>query len=191
MMQKTSKANATSHPGSFSTKWKVALSFCMLLLTFSHLYAKDKYYNYLKNGISFSIPIDWKTIADESLPGKGYYYSAESTAKKTTGLFNLVTINNVENPVKSLLVQQKHMKEEVLYQEAGIEFTELENCSFGSMDATKVNYESIVKGIKISGTIYCFNCSEKTYLLFFQTGLKDQKNNAKVFRMIELTFACR
>ena len=36
-----------------------------------------------------------------------------------------------------------------------------------------------------------FNCSEKTYLLFFQTGTSDQKNNSKVFRMIELTFACR
>jgi len=191
MIPKTSKPNATFHLDSMRKKWKVALVFCMLLLTFSHSYGKDKYYNYLKNGVSFSIPLDWKTISDESLPGKGYYYSAESTAKNTTGLFNLVTINNVENPVKSLLVQQKNMKEEAIYQEAGIEFTEMENCSFGSVNATKVKYESIVKGTKISGTIYCFNCSEKTYLLFFQTGLKDQKNNAKVFRMIELTFACR
>jgi len=67
----------------------------------------------------------------------------------------------------------------------------IESCNFGSMDARKANYESVVKGTKVSGTIYCFNCSEKTYLIFFQTGLKDQKNNAKVFRMIELTFACR
>jgi len=170
---------------------KVVLVFCLLLLTLPQLYGKDKYYNYLKNGVSFSIPSEWKTIADETLPNKGYYYSAESTAKNTTGLFNLVTINNVENPVKSLLVQQRNMKEEAIYQEAGIEFTEMESCSFGSMDATKVRYESIVKGTKVTGTIYCFNCSEKTYLLFFQSGLPDQKQNAKIFRMIELTFACR
>jgi hypothetical protein len=172
-------------------KWKVALVFSIFLLSVAHSHGKDKYYNYLKNGVSFSIPVDWKTISDEPLPNKGYYYSAESTAAKSTGLFSLVTVNNVENPVKSLLVQQKNMKEEVIYQESGIEFTEMENCRFGSMDATKVNYESIVKGTKVAGTIYCFNCSEKTYLLFFQTGLKDQKNNDKVFRMIELTFACR
>lgn len=191
MILKISATIATYLFDSYRTKWKAAFVFCMLLPAFSYLYGKDKYYNYLKNGVSFSIPIDWRTISDESLPGKGFYYSAESTGKKTTGLFSLVTINNVENPVKSLLVQQKNMKEEAIYQEAGIEFTEMVNCSFGSVDATKVEYESIVKGTKVSGTIYCFNCSEKTYLIFVQTGLKDQKNNAKVFRMIELTFACR
>ena len=131
------------------------------------------------------------TIGDESLPDKGYYYSAESTRKNSTGLFNLVTINTEENPVKTLLIQQKNMKEEVLYKDSGIEFTTIENGRFGSMDAKTVNYESVVKGTKVSGTIYCFNCSEKTYLVFFQTGIKDQKINMKVFRMIELTFACR
>lgn len=191
MILKISRTNAASHFDSYRTRWKAAFVFCMLLLILPPVYGKDKYYNYLKNGVSFSIPIDWKTISDESLPNKGYYYSAESTAKKTTGLFSLVTINNLENPVKSLLVQQTNMKEETIYQEAGIEFTEMENTGFGSMDATKVHYESIVKGTKVTGTIYCFNCSEKTYLLFFQTGLADRKNNAKVFRMIELTFACR
>jgi len=173
------------------TKRKAVLVPFVLLLSMTHSFGKDKLYNYLKNGVSFSIPIDWKTISDESLPDKGYYYSAESTAKKTTGLFNLVTVNKVENPVKTLLVQQKNMKEEAIYKEAGIEFTAIEECSFGSMDSKKVNYESVVKGTKISGTIYCFNCSEKTYLIFFQTGLQDQKINSKIFRMIELTFACR
>jgi hypothetical protein len=177
--------------GYILTKGKIALFVCAFLLSFNPSYGKEKLFNYLKNGVSFSIPENWKTISDEALPDKGYYYSAESSVKNTTGLFNLVTINKVENPVKALFVQQKNMKDEVIYQESGIEFTAIENGRFGSMDAKKVDYESVIKGTKVSGTIYCFNCSEKTYLLFFQTGLKDKKNNAKVFRMIELTFACR
>ena len=191
MTEKSSISSAILPFASILKKGKVALFVFILLLTDIGLFAKEKQFNYLKNGVSFSIPIDWKKIADESLPYKCYYYSAESTKKNSTGLFTLVTINNVENPAKSIFVQEKNMKEEAIYREAGIEFTAIESCNFGSIDAKKADYESVVKGTKVSGTIYCFNCSEKTYLLFFQTGLKDKKNNDKVFRMIELTFACR
>jgi hypothetical protein len=191
MTDKKSTKSAFLPFGCILTNGKIALFVCVFLLSLTQLSAKEKLFNYLKNGVSFSIPEDWKTISDESLPDKGYYYSAESTKKNTSGLFNLVTINKVENPVKALFVQQKNMKDEVIYKESGIEFTAIENGRFGSMDAKKVEYESVIKGIKVSGTIYCFNCSEKTYLLFFQTGITDKKNNAKIFRMIELTFACR
>jgi len=172
-------------------KVKAIPVYLVLLISMGYSYGKDKTFNYLKNGVSFSIPADWKTISDESLPDKGYYYSAESTTKNSTGLFNLVTINKEENPEKALLVQQKNMKEGAIYQENGIEFTAIANYRFGSMDARKMEYEAIVKETKVTGTIYCFNCSEKTYLVFFQTGQKEQKRNAKVFRLIEMTFACR
>ncbi len=172
--------------------WSIIGCFLLFLLVF-HANAKEKQkeFNYLKNGVSFSLPGTWKTISDESLPGKGYYYSAESTGKKASGLFTLVTINNMENPVKALLVQMQNMKESDLYKDSGIEFTAIEDSHFGSMESKKILYESVIKGIKVSGTIYCFNCSEKTYLVFLQTGLSDQKNNLKAFELIELTFACR
>ena len=105
--------------------------------------------------------------------------------------YALVTINNEENPIKSLMVQEKNMQDESLYKDSGIQFTAIENNRFGNMDAKSVRYESLVKGIKVSGTIYCFNCAEKTYLLFFQTGTDDIKKNTKAFKLIELTFACR
>lgn len=191
MTDKKSATGAILPFGSVLKKGKIALFVFLLFLSLTQLSAKEKLFNYLKNGISFSIPENWKTISDESLPDRGYYYSAESTGKNTSGLFNLVTINKVENPVKALFVQQKNMKDEVIYKESGIEFTAIENGRFGSMDAKKIEYESVIKGTKVSGTIYCFNCSEKTYLLFFQSGIMDKKKNAKIFRMIELTFACR
>lgn len=162
-----------------------------LIFCFNSSFGKDQDYNYLKNGISFTLPGNWKTLSDEVLPGKGYYFCSESSAKNSSGLFSLVTINTMENPVKALLVQQTNMKEEPIYTDSGIEFTEIAEGRFGSMSTRTVTYEAVVKGIKVSGTIHCFNCSEKTYLLFFQTGIKDRKNNSKVFRMIELTFACR
>lgn len=173
------------------TRCKIALVTLISLLSVINSYGKEKGFNYLKNGVSFTLPGSWRTISDESLPDKGYYFSAESTEKNSTGLFNLVTINTRENPVRTLLVQQKNMKEEEIYKDSGIEFTPIEDSKFGSTEAKIVNYESIIKGVKVSGTIYCFNCSEKTYLVFFQTGLNDQKKNIKVFKSIELTFACR
>lgn len=184
-------ASAISPISVLPGKRKMALVLFIFSFFLFQTYGKEKYFNYLKNGVSFSIPAEWKTISDESMPDKGYYYSAESTVKNSTGLFSLVTVNNEENPVKSLLIQQTNMKEEPIYQENGIEFTEIENNSFGNLNAISVKYEAIVKGTKVLGTIFCFNCSEKTYLLFFQSGVKDKKKNEKVFRMIELTFACR
>lgn len=172
-------------------RWGMALVSFFLLLSAEKISGKDKEFNYLKNGVSFTLPGDWRTISDESLPDKGYYYSAERTGKNATGLVSLVTIHSEENTVKTLLVQQKNMKEEELYKESGIEFTSIENSRFGSMGAKKVTYESVIKKTKVSGTIYCFNCAEKTYLLFFQTGLNDRKENLKAFRLLELTFACR
>ena len=83
------------------------------------------------------------------------------------------------------------MKEEAIYKDSGIGFTEIENGRFGSREAKIVQYESIVKGVKVTGTIYCFNCAEKTYLLFFQSGTVDLKKNSKAFKLVEITFACR
>ena len=77
----------------------VALLVLGISLSFNNLYGQDKDFNYLKNGVSFTLPGDWKTISDEPLPDRGYYFSAESTGKNNTGLFNLVTINQMENPV--------------------------------------------------------------------------------------------
>ncbi len=191
MILSVSKKGAISLFDSLRNNGRIVLSFVFIFLTFNALHGKNREFNYLKNGVSFSLPGDWKTISDESLPAKGYYYSAERVGKNATGLFTLVTINDEENPVKSLLVQQKNMKEEELYKDSGIEFTAIESSRFGSMDARSVKYESVVKGIKVSGTIICFNCAEKTYLLFFQSGTDDQKKNAKAFRLIEITFACR
>ncbi len=175
----------------YLTKFIIASCVFFALTSIALADGKDKEFNYLKNGVSFTLPGNWRTIADEPMPDKGFYFSAESTGKNTTGLFNLVTINTMENPVKTLLVQQRNMKEEELYKDSGIEFTAIENSRFGSMDAARVKYESVVKGTKVAGTIYCFNCSEKTYLVFLQSGMNDLKNNTKVFKLIEITFACR
>jgi hypothetical protein len=191
MIKPVSKTSTILHFDPARINVGIVLVFITILLSFSSLYGNDKEFNYLKNGVSFSLPEDWKTISDETLPAKGHYYCAERSGKNATGLFSLVTIDNEENPVKSLLVQQRNMKEEAIYKDSGIEFTEIENNHFGSWDARSVKYESVVKGTKVSGTIYCFNCSEKTYLLFFQTGIADQKKNVKAFKLIELTFACR
>jgi len=185
-----SKTNAIPVCIPFRNNWRIAFVFFVTLLFLcSSSFGKEKELNYLKNGVSFSLPGDWKTISDEGLPGKGFYYSAERTGKNATGLYTLVTINNEENPIKSLMVQEKNMQDESLYKDSGIQFTAIENNRFGNMDAKSVRYESLVKGIKVSGTIYCFNCAEKTYLLFFQTGTDDIKKNTKAFKLIELTFA--
>lgn len=184
-----------NHPAiSLRKTWIFAgclLFLCTGILPVARGKEKQKEFNYLRNGVSFSLPSSWRIIADETLPDKSTYFSAESTGKKTTGLFTLVSINDVQKPAKALLVNMQNMKESDLYKDSGIEFTAFEPARFGSMEGQKHHYESIVKGTKIAGTIYCFNCSDKTYLLFMQSGLHDRKNNLKAFDLIEITFACR
>ncbi len=190
-MIKTNPEIKNYHSLHFQWVEKLSITLFIVLFGVNLVSSKEKEINYLKNGVSFTLPGNWQTISDESLPNRSSYYSAESNEKNTSGLFTLVIINSLENPLKALLVQQRNMKEEEIYKTNGIEFTAVENSRFGSMEARKVKYEAVVKGIKVLGTVFCFNCSEKTFLIFLQTGLKDQKKNTKTFQLIELTFACR
>ncbi|MCE1199548.1 MAG: hypothetical protein LWW85_11315 [Marinilabiliales bacterium] len=164
---------------------------CLILLGSLQSTAKDPDFNYLKNGVFFSLPADWRIISDEDLPEKGHYFAAENGKQKRTGFFSYVILNTLENPSRALLIQQQNMRSEELYQTSGIEFTVPEKSRFGGSETLAMHYESIVKGIKIQGTIHCFNCTEKTFLIFLQSGLADQKENTKVFKLIESTFGCR
>jgi len=153
--------------------------------------SKTKEIHYLRNGISFSIAGDWKTIANDSIGDNAWYFSAERTGSKATGLITVTWINKVEDPLKTILLHQQTMKSANIYRNPGIQFAEVIQDNFAGYKVESCRYTTIVKEQKLEGVIYCFNSSQKTISVFFQSGLNDQKLNQKAFELIRRTFNCR
>jgi hypothetical protein len=154
-------------------------------------YGKSKEVPYLRDGVSFSIAEGWKVIANDSIADGAYYFSAERTGTKTTGLITVTWANKEEDPDKAILAHQKSMKNSNIYRNPGIEFTMIVSDKLGGHDVRRCEYTTIAKGIKLEGIVYCFSCSGKTIVVFFQTGIDDHNKNQKGFGLFQKTFNCR
>jgi hypothetical protein len=169
---------------------KAAFVFLITLILFQSAFGRKDDIHYLKNGISFSLSNKWKIVSDEPIPESGHYFSAERAGKNATGLFTLIRMDKEEDPSKIILLQQETLKNTNMYRNPGIEFTAIENSYFAGNECKKVQYVTIVKEQKLEGWIWCFNCSGRTIIVFFQTGIEDKKENLKGFDLIKQTFGC-
>lgn len=172
---------------------RIFASIIISIVISTTLFAKGKDFNYLRDGISFSIPEGWKVIANDSIGDNAYYFSAERTGNEATGLITAVWINKVEEPKTTIALHQKTMKAANMYRNPGIEFTAVIPDNFAGLKVKVVScrYSTIVKGLKLDGMIYCFNSAYKTISIFFQSGPDDQKLNQKAFDLVRQTFNCR
>ena len=169
-----------------------SLLIAVILLNFCDIaFSKDKEVPYLRNGISFSIAPGWKAIANDSIAENAYYFSAERTGDKSTGLITVTWANKIENPEKTITAHQQSMKSANIYRNPGIEFTDINLDTFAGQKVVSCRYTTVVRNQKLEGMIYCFNSNEKTISVFFQTGLDDKKINEKAFELIRKTFNCR
>jgi len=170
---------------------RISLVVAISLTVCNIAYSKGKEVPYLRNGISFSIAEDWKTIANDSIGDNAYYFSAERTGAKATGLITVTWVNKTEDPEKTMTLHQQTMKSANIYRNPGIEFSAVIPDTFAGLKVVSCRYTTVVKAQKLEGVIYCFNSSQKTITIFFQTGLEDQKMNEKAFALIRQTFNCR
>ena len=153
--------------------------------------AKDKNFAYLRDGISFSLSEGWKTIANDSIADKAYYFSAERTGTHSTGLITITWVNKIEDPAKMIAIHQQSMKSSNIFRNPGIEFSAIESVTFASLKVKSCHYITFVKDQKLEGLIYCFNSPNKTITIFLQSGLKDHKLNQKAFELLQSTFNSR
>ena len=98
---------------------------CATIVTQSQFqcFGKSKELPYLRDGISFSIAEGWKMIANDSIGNQAYYFSAERTGSKTTGLITVTWANKEEDLNKTIIAQQQNMKNSNIYRNPGIEFS--------------------------------------------------------------------
>src|ERR1035437_1143160 len=153
--------------------------------------SKEKELPYMRDGVSFSIADGWKIIANDSIGNNAYYFSAERTGTKATGLITVTWVNKIENPLETITLHQRSMKTAKIYQKTGIEFSMATSDNFAGQKVQSCHYVTFVNDQKLEGTIYCFNSFQKTITIFFQSGLTDQKLNQKAFALIQQTFNCR
>lgn len=153
--------------------------------------AQKRELNYMRNGVSFSLPAEWQIISNDSISKNAFYFSAERSEKKGSGLITVVWMNKVENPVEVIKLHQKTMKASNTYRNPGIEFTENNSLKFSGYPALQCQYLTFVKEKKINGKIICMNSNTKTITIFYQTEERDQSINHKGFELFERTFNIR
>jgi len=170
---------------------KTVLTLIISLIVCNICSSKDKEFPYMRDGVSFSVAEGWKVIANDSIGNNAYYFSAERTGTKATGLITVTWINKVENPLETITSHQRSMKTAKIYQKMGIEFSMATSDNFAGQKVQSCHYVTFVNEQKLEGTIYCFNYFHKTITIFFQSGLTDQKLNQKAFALIQQTFNCR
>jgi hypothetical protein len=174
----------------FKVFFRTSVSVIILVMICNIAFSKNKETPYLRDGVSFSIAEDWKVIANDSVGDNAYYFSAERTGTKATGLITVTWINKLEKPEKIMAIHQQSMKSANIYRNPGIEFTEVIPDRFASLKVVSCRYTTFVKGQKLDGIIYCYNSFKKTITIFFQTGIEDQKLNQKAFDLIRQTYNC-
>jgi hypothetical protein len=174
----------------FKVFFRTSVIVIILLTVCNIAFSKNKETPYLRDGVSFSIPEDWKVIANDSIGDNAYYFSAERTGIKATGLITVTWVNKAEKPGKMIAIHQQSMKSANMYRNPGIEFSEVIPDNFAGLKVESCRYTTFVKGQKLDGMIYCFNSFKKTITIFFQSGMDDQKPNQKAFELIRQTFNC-
>ncbi len=170
---------------------RASLIVAITLTICNRAFARSKEVSYMRNGISFSIAEGWKVIANDSIGDNAYYFSAERTGSKATGLITVTWVNKTEDPEKTMALHQQTMKSANIYRNPGIEFSAVNPDTFAGLQVVSCRYTTVVKAQKLDGIIFCFNSSQKTITIFFQSGLEDQKINEKAFELIRQTFNCR
>ena len=168
-----------------------SVAFLFFLIVSLSGFAKTKEIPYLRDGISFSMVQGWKTIANDSIGENAYYFSSERVGDKSTGLITVTWVNKVEDPGKMIGIHQKSMKASNIFRNPGIEFATVEDDTFSGLKVKSSHYITFVKDQKLEGIIYCFNSSQKTITIFFQSGLNDKKLNQNGFNLFRQTFNCR
>jgi len=144
----------------------------------------------LDHKVSFNLPFEWKTIADEPVEDYGWYFSAENSLESATGLITITWINHVAETDKTITAIHENMKADEIYKEGGIEFTGMEPVKLAGIDATSSRYVTFVKNTRIEGTIFCFNCEDKTVTIIFQSGYSDLERNKKTLDLLIETLKC-
>jgi hypothetical protein len=146
---------------------------------------------FLKEGVSFSLPSDWKIISDEPVGKDGYYFSVEHNTDNATGVITVTWLNAHIEPDVAIDSHKKNMRAAEIYQQPGIEFTAIEPVTFAGRKAYRSRYATLVNGNKMEGEIICLNCEGKTISFFVQSGQDDKKATNAAFLQLEQTFGCR
>ena len=127
-------------------------------------------------------------IQSERMPTTSH---PKGVGDKSTGLITVTWVNKVEDPGKMIGIHQKSMKASNIFRNPGIEFATVEDDTFSGLKVKSCHYITFVKDQKLEGIIYCFNSSQKTITIFFQSGLNDKKLNQNGFNLFRQTFNCR
>ena len=148
----------------------------------------DESYN--KNGISFTMPDDWK-ITDEERDDQTFSMSCEKKGENASGIVTIVWID-VEMTAEALMDIFVAQTEKTLTDNnySGIKLSDPAKAKLGAYDAVKVRYMFSTANLPHTGYLYTFMACGKPMCVSIQEADEDHAVNKAGFEKITSSFGC-
>lgn len=163
----------------------------MLLLLVVAACSKPDPKNFNHDGVSFSLPGDWKIAEEQAIQEIGYYVSAQKDGITQSGLFTLTWVKGELDLAQNLKVYQDEMYSNTVYQSANLSFTPVKASKFAGRNTLSTDFSATILSVKHKGTLHCFQEKGTTYTVLIQEANEDADENREGFDTIEKTFAVK
>ncbi len=140
-----------------------------------------------RQGISFEYPSNWEITEDEDYGGEGFHLSLSKKENLQIGMLTITAFNGV-NEISEVYMNSliKGLEDQVIYK--NLQITSHEKYTYGSYEATGIEYTAEVVGDKVQGTICVILSGNKAVNIMKQEDADDHTTNKTQFDMMEQSF---
>lgn len=165
---------------------KFCLPVVLALILLSCNEAKPTSFN--KHGVSFSCPADWAITEEENMGDGSYYISIEKNGFTSSGLYTITWVKDSVDLVEYLNVFKDELKNNIIFKNSNLNFTEPITNNFNSFQTVSSNYTANLISVKHHGIIHTFHCKNRSYAILKQEAAEDSIKNKEGFISIEKSF---
>ena len=140
------------------------------------------------DGVSFSMPGDWKISEQQPIEEIGYYIAAQKDGFSSSGLFTLTWVKGDLDLAGNIKIYQEEMQNNVVYKSSNLAFTEVKPSKFAGHETLASDFSAKIISVQHRGTIHAFLHNGVTYTVLVQEANDDEDDNKEGFELIEKTF---
>jgi hypothetical protein len=139
-----------------------------------------------KDGVSFTIPDNWKVSNKQKLEGNGYSITLENKKELSVGvIFTSWFEADMELTSFSDLFKEQFKTQEAM---EGIEFSENRKSKFSGVESLNNDFKVTVNSMPLKGEFICFKKKGKMFFIMLQTTVAEDKSNNSAIKTFSNSF---
>ncbi len=160
---------------------------CFLVLIVLASCAKPEPVKFNHQGVSFTVPGDWKIEDQKQITENAYYLSVQKKGLNSSGLFTLTWVDGDLDLAENIQTYKDEMNGESTYQSSNLQFGPEKPTKFAGHEALSIDFTATILTVKHKGTVHCFHANDKTYSVLIQEAEEDESDNKEGYEMFEKT----